>query len=281
MIIDYSTWRPSIKTLQGAGVTAVGRYIGWDCQPGFQCIHKNLTKSEAAALLAAGIDIFVSFEYEPDAALNGEQQGARDAKLAGDQLAALGAPHGMTVYWAVDFDIKDYAPASSDPERKLGPAAGYFHAINNAKLPYQTGVYGGYYAVSRVMDAGLASMGWQTVAWSGGQWYAKAVLRQLAQQFMGFSDVNLHLAAGDDFGQYPRPAVLPGRTWGEWDTKGHTSLQQVAAAVGMSPAHILRATAVHYGKFDAVTADYVNKVLTGELDPAADIPAGGKLWVLR
>lgn len=206
MIIDYSTWKPSIATLQAAGVTAVGRYLGWDCQPGYQCIGKNLSRGEAQILLDAGIDIFLSFEYAADAALGGAAQGTKDAQLAAQQLHALGAPHGMTVYWALDFDIRDYAPGSTDPARKLGPAAAYFHAINAAKLPYKTGVYGGFYAVSRAMGAGLASMGWQTVAWSGGQWYAKAVLRQLAKQFMGYSDVDLHLATGDDFGQWPRPA---------------------------------------------------------------------------
>jgi len=37
MIIDYSTFRPTIAELKSAGVTAVGRYIGWDCRPGYDC----------------------------------------------------------------------------------------------------------------------------------------------------------------------------------------------------------------------------------------------------
>ena len=61
-IIDYSTIRPSIQELKTAGVTAVGRYIGWDSVPGFSSIGKNISKIEANGLLAAGIDIFLAFE---------------------------------------------------------------------------------------------------------------------------------------------------------------------------------------------------------------------------
>ena len=36
MLIDYSVLRPPMPLLQAAGVTAVGRYLGWDGEPGFQ-----------------------------------------------------------------------------------------------------------------------------------------------------------------------------------------------------------------------------------------------------
>src|SRR6266700_1061437 len=205
MIIDYSTLRPPMATLKAAGVTAAGRYIGWDCEPGHACMHKNLTKPEAHSLLAAGIDIFLAFEYAPNAALAGAAQGRADAALATRQLHDLGAPPDMTVYFAMDFDIRDYAPASSDPKAKLGPAAAYFEAIAAAKPAFKVGVYGGYWAVSRVLDARLAEMAWQTVAWSGGHVDPRAVLLQTATQVLGAADVNLAESKAPDFGQMPRP----------------------------------------------------------------------------
>src|SRR5215469_12846809 len=109
MIIDYSTLRPPIPLLKAAGVTAVGRYIGHDCEPGFACIHKNLTVPEKDELLAAGIAIWLSFEYAADAALNGIAQGVKDVVLADRQVAELGM-ETAGVYYAVDFDVPDYAP---------------------------------------------------------------------------------------------------------------------------------------------------------------------------
>ena len=92
MIIDYSTARPSVSALKAAGVTAVGRYIGWDSVPGYSSIGKNLTAGEVASLHGAGISAFVSFEYQPDAPSKGAGQGAADGRLATSQVAALGAP---------------------------------------------------------------------------------------------------------------------------------------------------------------------------------------------
>ncbi len=209
MIIDYSTLRPPMTVLKAAGVTAVGRYIGWDGEPGYSNIRKNLTTTEARELLAAGMEIFLAFEYAADAALKGAVQGTADAHLATRQLHDLGAPAGVTVYFALDFDIGDFAPGSSDPRAKLGPAAHYFDAINATKPAYKVGVYGGYPAVSRVLDAKLAGMAWQTIAWSGGRWDGRAVLRQLVTQVLGAADVDLHEGRSPDFGQWPRPRVTP------------------------------------------------------------------------
>jgi hypothetical protein len=207
VIIDYSTARPSVATLKAAKVTAVGRYIGWDSVPGYSSIGKNLTAPVARALIASGISIFLAFEYAADAALKGHAQGVADGKLATQQLAALGAPAGMTVYFALDFDIPDYAPASSDPRAKLGPAAAYFDGIHSTNPHYTVGVYGGYYAVKRVLDARLAAMGWQTIAWSGGQRDPRAVLYQTGATTLGGADVNVHEGTAADFGQWPRPAT--------------------------------------------------------------------------
>ena len=212
MIVDYSTARPSMAQLNAAGITAVGRYIGWDGQPGFANMHKNLTTAEAAALHAAGIAVFVSFEYAADAATHGTGQGARDGTLAGQQLAALGAPPLTGVYFAVDFDIPDYAPTLPDTapnaRAKLGPVAAYFRAVNEQQPSYRVGGYGGYYAVKRLFDAGLITLGWQTVAWSGGQREDRAQLYQTTGTVsIGGADLDIHEGTAADFGQWLPPVT--------------------------------------------------------------------------
>lgn len=216
MIIDYSTSRPPISLLKSAGVTAVGRYIGWDSVPGFNSIGKNITKAEADSLLSAGISIFLAFEYTPDAASHGTNQGTADGKLAKTQLAELDAPPDMASYFAVDFDLPDYAPALPDVAanamEKLGPVGQYFKAINALRNAYEIGAYGGYYAIKRLFDAGLITKGWQTVAWSGGKLDPRAVLYQVVSPVPipgGDPDIREHATTEPDFGQWPRPKVAP------------------------------------------------------------------------
>ena len=217
MIIDYSVLRPPMALLQAADVTAVGRYIGWDCEPGFSCIRKNLTLAEKDDLLAAGIDIFLSFEYAADAALSGAIQGTRDGNLASQQLHQLGmASPGTAVYYAVDFNLQDFAPSlpntPSNARAKLGPVAHYFDAIYATKPNHLVCGYGGYWAVKRLLDAGLISYGWQTLAWSGGNVDPRISLLQLIKQVLGAADVDIpgvHAAKTEDFGQWPRPPVPP------------------------------------------------------------------------
>src|SRR5258708_12487444 len=52
-------------------------------------------------------------------------------------------------------------------------------------------------------------MAWQTIAWSGGRWDGRAVLRQLVTQVLGAADVDLHEGRSPDFGQWPRPRITP------------------------------------------------------------------------
>jgi hypothetical protein len=75
---------------------------------------------------------------------------------------------------------------------------------------------------------------------------------------------------------------LPGqKTWQAWDTLGRRSLEEIAAACGMSAAEVLRTTAVHYGVYDQVTHDYLDGIFNGTLSVTAKMPTGAKLWVLK
>lgn len=215
-IVDFSTSRPSNVQLLSAGVTAVGRYIGWDCQPGYGCIGKNIGTAEAQGYINNGISIFLAFEYLADEAAHGYSQGHADGQLAYTQLGELGAPPDMAVYFAVDFDIPDYAPSLPDISAhalaKLGPVGQYFQAINALKKAYEVGAYGGYYAIRRLFDAGLIVKGWQTVAWSAGLLDSRAILYQTTAASPiagGDIDIREHAATQSDFGQWPRPGGTP------------------------------------------------------------------------
>ena len=271
MIIDYSNFRPSMQQLKAERVTAAGRYIGWNSEPGFGNPGHNIDKAEADTLVGNEISVFLCFEYEAAAATKGSMQGTADGKLASKQLAELGAPAEMTVYFAIDFDIPDYAPNSTDPKTKLGPAADYFAAINALHPRYKVGVYGGYYAVSRAMDAGLAEMGWQTVAWSGGQVYSQAVLLQPGTMMWGTNaDVDLLLHGAADFGQWPRPAQGPQR----FVADGKVSLRDAAKGHHLTVSQVLWAIAQHrpHG-YASIEAPYID---AGQWDTA--MPAGLDYW---
>jgi len=110
----------------------------------------------------------------------------------------------------VDYDIPDYAPSLANTPAnamaKLGPIGQYFKAIKDLKAGYRIGIYGGYWAVKRVMDAGLATMGWQTIAWSGGNVDPRInLLQTIAKAPISGVDVNLHEQKQADFGQWPHP----------------------------------------------------------------------------
>jgi hypothetical protein len=283
MIIDYSVARPPAAVLKAAGVTAAGRYIGWDSVPGRASIGKNISREEAGELIALGISVFLAFEYAADAPAQGAVQGTADGKLASFQLGALGAPASMGVYYAADWDVPDYAPGIPDTPAnalaKLGPVGHYFQAVNALKPAHQVGGYGGYYVIKRLFDAGLITLGWQTIAWSGGQRDQRAQLYQTGSTALGGADVDVHEGTAPDFGQWPRPPVRPPTGWhGEYVTAGMYSLAQLAAKLGTVPAALLRMTAVHYGTFGNDLAGWLNAVAAGTRPPSTPLPKGIKVW---
>jgi Rv2525c-like, glycoside hydrolase-like domain len=201
---DYSFAEPSVAALRAAGIGAVGRYFGQGGAP------KNLTAAEAKLLSDAGIEIFAIFEFGARQAMGGAAQARADVACFRAQRAQVGMPDDRPCYFAVDFDIPDYAPSSQDPRAKLGPVGDYFAQIRQ-EIGRNAGAYGGYWLVKRLFDAGLISWGFQTAAWSGGQWDARACLRQTGATALG-NAVDLDTPERADFGQWrvgPVPAPAP------------------------------------------------------------------------
>jgi hypothetical protein len=239
-VVDYSFARFTTAQLHDMGAMAVGRYL---TVINAETEGKLLTRAEAQTLSAAGLGIVSTFEFQSTDALGGYQKGKEYAALAREQHAAAGGPAGRPIYFGVDFDTPDYAPhLPNTPENahaKLGQIAPYFQGINDTLGgPHLTGCYGGYWVIKRLFEAGLIGLGWQTVAWSGGQRYPRAAMLQ--NGFFGYYDVNEADIA--DFGQWrigwrPGDPGAGGTPWlpetGVWHkVKPGDTLAALAAAYG-------------------------------------------------
>jgi hypothetical protein len=191
--VDYSFARPSPTGLHNEGYTFAARYFSYDNSG----THgKILFSGEANALIAAGVDVVSNWEYAADDALGGYNSGVNDAKTAEAQAAAAGAPAGRPIYFSVDFDA---TPADQTPINA------YMDGVASVIGRNRTGAYGGYYVIKRAFDAGKITWGWQTYAWSGGQWDARAQLRQVQNGITAAGDgscCDLDNSAADDFGQW-------------------------------------------------------------------------------
>jgi hypothetical protein len=194
--IDYAWAHPAPAVLAAAGKRFACRYLSFDPT-------KNLTAVEAQQLHAAGIATVSNWESTAGAAKLGFGQGANAATTAAAQHAAAGGPADRPIYFSVDFDVPDYAPGSADPVAKLGPIAEYFRGVASVIGLARTGAYGGYWAISRLFDAGLIRWGWQTFAWSAGRWDARAHIQQYSNGVtVGGADCDLDRATVGDYGQW-------------------------------------------------------------------------------
>jgi hypothetical protein len=200
-VVDYAFTHPTIAQLKAQGIKSVGRYFGQGSPP------KNLTKTEAELLSENGISIFSIFEFEANQVLGGLAQAEKDVALARVQKVAVGMPANRPFYFAADFDIRDFAPSSTDPKAKLGPAGAYFQYVHD-QMGTNAGAYGGFWLIKRLFDAKLITWGFQTIAWSGGHWDPRAQIRQTgAGDFGTAADVDV--PERTDYGQWRVGQTFP------------------------------------------------------------------------
>lgn len=223
-VLDYAFYpHPGPVAVKAAGASFVMRYISsW---AGNDTSGKNLLPGELAGLLAAGIGVGVVVEEVAGTGggwmLGGYGAGVAAAQHADAVVTALSMP-GIPVYFAADFDV---TPAQQATVNLCLDGAASVTGRD------RTGIYGGYWAVSRALDAGKASRAWQTYAWSS--WYGgtvpaqavvvstvagrglgreclfdtRAALRQGVSASIGGASCDLNEAVAADFGQWPRPAI--------------------------------------------------------------------------
>lgn len=189
--VDYSFARPDPKMLASRGVKFAGRYL-WPSR--FN--SKGITRTEFDALTAAGIDVFFIYEEDGKELAGGWDAGVGVANKAQEEYLALGFPDVKTappIYFNVDYD----APASAMPAI-LDALRGVASVIGKNR----TGLYAGIGPIKAAFDAGVITYGFQTYAWSGGRWDARAQLQQWSNGQWGGS-VDFTRAVKADFGQVP------------------------------------------------------------------------------
>jgi hypothetical protein len=170
--IDYAWSRPAVSTIVANGYGFVCRYLSWLPD------GKVIDDAEVRALLDAGVDVFLNWEFDAQDALRGADGGMKDATEALRQARALGYPQGATIYHSADFDVTDaqkpIVAAYMVAARKVHHAAGY-----------RTGCYSGYWTLRDLFDHGYCvDDGWQTFGWSGGLWEPRATIRQIHNDVM-------------------------------------------------------------------------------------------------
>lgn len=199
--IDFS-FGSGLTTAQikAGGKTFVCRYLSGGNS-------KDITGAELANYKAA--DIPVIFVWETTGTdMTSVAAGRSDATVANTQVGQVGAP-GAVVFFAAD--------EAQEPDLR-----GYFDGVLEVLPKTRVGIYGGLGSVKAAFDAGLVSYGWQTLAWSNGQWDDRALIRQVQNNVrFGPATVDLDEAAywnsskvlgvTDDFGQWPRPTQQPSK----------------------------------------------------------------------
>ncbi len=185
--IDYVTM-PPISTMKAAGVTFVCRYLSY---VNYLTQVKLLTPDESKALSQAGIAIVSNYEWYAARATEGSASGVQDAQIAANQHRVCGGPGNRPIYFSVDADV-----AGSQ-------VADYFRGVASVIGKARTGAYGSYRVLKYLFDEGLISWGWQTYAWSAGQWETRAHIQQYQNGMtLGGVSVDYDRSIKSDFGQW-------------------------------------------------------------------------------
>lgn len=192
--------------IKATGHSFVCRYLSG----GFS---KDINAAELAAYRTAGIAVILVWETT-GVDMVSHAAGVADAQAAQAELGRLAAAlKDASVAEAVVFFAADEAAEPDMPD--------YMRGASSVLGKARTGIYGGYGSVHAAFDDGLVSYGWQTLAWSAGEWDDRALLRQVQNNVrVGPATVDLDQAAywasatktlgvHDDFGQWPRPSVTP------------------------------------------------------------------------
>lgn len=189
--VDYAYTRPTIATLKHYDTKFVIRYVSTKDN------GKNLTKEELAQLVNAGIDVCIVYETTTNFTLAGRNAGISCAKSAESMVIGCGLPRNTVIYVAVDFQA---SPAN------ISYIKDFFEGWNSIHGVTRTGVYGSYFTCRSLHAYGLVGYMWQTTAWSNGEWYDKANIRQVRND-VKWPDgpVDYDQSMTHDFGQYPNP----------------------------------------------------------------------------
>lgn len=165
--VDYSFSRPNLSILRDVGIVFISRYL---C---YLPSTKAINFSEKTAIINSGFFLSLNWENKAGDMLGGYMAGKSHAAEGMRQALLLGYPTGCTIFHSAD--TYDFTVPGSTQNLMFE----YLRGCRDIYLSrYKLGLYGGYGAVKAVLDRGLADVGWQTYAWSGGRWDPRALVRQ-------------------------------------------------------------------------------------------------------
>lgn len=196
-LLDYAGGQIAGADLVAAGVTGVCRYV---TSGGTQLPAKQLTAQEFTDLIANGIAVVFNWEAGATNMLGGAPQGTQDAQAALANIRALpGVPanYQPVIYFSADFD------ATPDQQAPINAYLQAAAAVLGG--PQFVGIYGGYWPLSRALDAGVCNWAWQTEAWSGGNIDSRVNLVQrnsLGYQTIDGVQADVDQAHTPDYGQF-------------------------------------------------------------------------------
>lgn len=189
--VDYSTGPLTAAQCRAHGIAFVCRYVsngatGWNRS-------KTAKQAEVDDFRANGIGIVIVYEGDINDALGGYAQGVTNARLADQQVRALGLT-GCPIYLAVDFDA---VPA------QLPLVAAYLDGAASVLGLPRTGGYGSHRTVTHLFNGGHITYGWAADAW-GGQLDPRAHLTQRGGGTVdGVSvDWDYTVSSDTDYGQH-------------------------------------------------------------------------------
>ncbi|MGK8510289.1 glycoside hydrolase domain-containing protein [Nocardia asiatica] len=114
-----------------------------------------------------------SWETTAARMLDGYGAGIVDARAGLAQVLRCGGRVDRPIYFSADFDAA--------PRDQL-PINAYLDGAATVLGRADVGIYGGYWPVSRALDAGYATWAWQTDAWSGTNVEARRAIHQTLRQ---------------------------------------------------------------------------------------------------
>jgi Domain of unknown function (DUF1906) len=167
VVVDSSeTCEAQVVALASLGVKAVFRYYALKKQS--QLPTKRITKSEADAILEAGLSLGIAYQYMNSSLPTFNVVRAEmDADTCFEQGEVINQAIGSTIYFGVDNDF-------NAPEH-VRSIIGYFEKINDLFAarggPYRVGVYGPGAICGELFQRRLVEHTWIagfSTGWSGG-----------------------------------------------------------------------------------------------------------------
>lgn len=208
--LDYTSEPVQIIKALNPGFVCryTGYFSGYDTTNVALQQGKCLYTAEADTLLANNIDIVSNFEWyslRPSinnagsaAAANGA--GQWDARVGNAIHIGCGGPVDAPIYFSVDYQTD-----GSD-------TVDYFKGVASVIGLPRVGAYGGFDCIKFLFDNNLITYGWQTYAWSNGQWDPRAHIHQYSNgnKIAGGGTVDFNESMKSYFGSWKgRKTMIP------------------------------------------------------------------------